>query len=92
MLEKVIKVNDDAIQTTSPTNSIEDVAQIDTEFNLTLLKREQPKEIRPLLYSKATVSRSIEFRKLQPISSQNTTMSSKKDRTIHISVMYQIIY
>jgi len=91
MLEKIIEVSDDAIQTTSPTNSIEDVAQINTELNLTLLKREHPTEVCPLLYSKATVNRSIEFHKFRPISPRNTTISSKKETTIHISVMYQMI-
>jgi len=74
--------NDDVTQTISPTNSIEDVAQIDTELNLILLEREHSKQIRPLLYSKATVNRSIQFHKFRPI-------SSKKDITIPISVMYQ---
>ncbi|CAF2255131.1 unnamed protein product [Rotaria magnacalcarata] len=67
MLEKVIEVNDSTIQTTSPSNSIADVAQIDTELNVTLIKREHQQQINPILYSKAILNRSIEFRKFQPI-------------------------
>jgi hypothetical protein len=92
MLQKVIEVRDDATQTTSPTNSIEDVAQIDTELNLTLLKREYSESINPLLYSKATGNRSIEFRPFRLILSRNTTMTSREDIPISISVMYPIIY
>lgn len=74
------------IETISSASSIEDVAQIDTELNLTILKREEhSKPISPLLYSKATINRSIEFHKFRPI-------SSKKDIPIHISVMYSMIY
>jgi hypothetical protein len=75
MLEKVIEVNDDSRQSTSP---IEDVAQIDTELNLTLLKQESPKKTNPVLYSKATVNRCIKFRSI-----------SKKNLTIHIPIMYE---
>lgn len=94
MLEKKIDVNNVAIQITSPTNSIDDVAQINTEVNVTLLKREHPDEIRPLLYSKATVNRSIEFRKFRPLLCRNTTMSLQKnqDIIIPISVIYSIIH
>jgi len=87
ILEKVIEVNDDTKQITSPTNNIQDVAQIDTELNLTILKREHPKPISPLLYSKAIINRSIEFHQFRSIPIQYTTMSLKKDIPIQISVI-----
>ena len=80
ILESVVEVSDDAMQTNSPTNSIEDVAQIETECSLTLVQREQVK----LLFSKATVDRSVQFRKFRP-------MLPKKYVPIHISVIYQNI-
>jgi hypothetical protein len=81
ILEKVIEVSDDAIQST------EDVAQINTELNLTLLKREDSKKINPLFYTKAIVNRNIEFHKFRPILSRNNLHSLKIDITIHIPVM-----
>lgn len=81
ILEKVIEVSDDAIQST------EDVAQINTELNLTLLKREDSKKINPLFYTKAIVNRNIEFHKFRPISSRSNLNSLKIDITIHIPVM-----
>jgi len=81
ILEKVIEVSDDAIQST------EDVAQINTELNLTLLKREDSKKINPLFYTKAIVNRNIEFHKFRPILSRNNLNSLKIDITIHIPVM-----
>ncbi|CAF5214976.1 unnamed protein product, partial [Rotaria magnacalcarata] len=86
MLEKVIEVNDSTIQTTSPSNSIADVAQIDTELNVTLIKREHQQQINPILYSKAILNRSIEFRKFQPILCHKILT---KDVTKPIPVMYQ---
>ncbi|CAF2922643.1 unnamed protein product [Rotaria sp. Silwood2] len=88
MLEKVTDINDnDLIQTTSSNNNNDDVAQIDTEFNLTLIKREHPKQIKPLLYSKTTVNRSIEFRKFRPMSFENKMTSLKTNQTILIPVL-----
>ncbi|CAF2499250.1 unnamed protein product [Rotaria sp. Silwood2] len=88
MLEKVTDINDnDLIQTTSSNNNNDDVAQIDTEFNLTLIKREHPKQIKPLLYSKTTVNRSIEFRKFRPMSFENKKTSLKTNQTILIPVL-----
>jgi hypothetical protein len=84
ILEKVIEVSDDAIQST---NSVEDVAHINTELNLTLLKREDSKKINPLFYTKAIVNRNIEFHKFRPISSRSNLNSLKIDITIHIPVM-----
>ncbi|CAF4185381.1 unnamed protein product [Rotaria socialis] len=84
MLEKVIEVNDSAMQTTSPSNSIADVAQIDTELNVTLIKREHQQQMSPILYSKAIMNRSIEFRKFQPISCHKILT---KDVTKPISVL-----
>ena len=81
------RIVDDSKQTTSPTNGPDDVAQIDTELHLTLLKREHAKDIQPLLYSKATVNRSVEFRKLQPLLSRNDQTSLKK--TTSIAFKYQ---
>ncbi|CAF0764515.1 unnamed protein product [Adineta steineri] len=88
LLEKVIEVSsDDAMETiTSPTNSIEDVAQINTEVNLTLLKREDPQKINPLYYTRATVNRNIEFRKFRPLLSRNNMNSINKDTTISIPI------
>ncbi|CAF4408160.1 unnamed protein product, partial [Adineta steineri] len=56
----------------STASSIEDVAKIDTELNLTILLRESPDQASPILYSKATMNRTVEFR----------TLSSRKDRSI----------
>jgi len=55
---------DDLVETKSSASSIEDIAQIDTELNLTLLVRENQDQTNPLLYSKAIMSRTIEFRSL----------------------------
>ncbi|CAF1502316.1 unnamed protein product, partial [Adineta steineri] len=64
--------NDRLIPSVSTASSIEDVAKIDTELNLTILLRESPDQASPILYSKATMNRTVEFR----------TLSSRKDRSI----------
>lgn len=64
----------------SPTDSIDDVADIATELNLTLVKREVPKPVDPILFTKATVNRTIQFRKIRP-------MSLKREIPIHITVI-----
>ncbi len=50
------------IETKSCASSIEDVAQIDTEVNLLLLSQENQDQTNPLLYSKAIMNRTIQFR------------------------------
>lgn len=61
---------DHLISKLSSSHSIEDVANIDTELNLTLLLREnQNEKHHPLLYSKVVLNRTIGFQSL----------SSKKD-------------
>lgn len=50
--------------TVSTCSSIEDVAKIDTELNVTLLSHKNSDQTSPLLYSKATLNRTIEFRSL----------------------------
>ncbi|CAF0868135.1 unnamed protein product [Adineta ricciae] len=47
--------------TVSTCSSIEDVAKIDTELNVTLLSRKTSDQTSPLLYSKATINRTVEF-------------------------------
>ncbi|UJR30898.1 hypothetical protein I4U23_018408 [Adineta vaga] len=90
-LEKIVEVNDDddAIQINSPTPSIEDVAQINTEYNVTLLKRADLQKINPLFYTKATVNRSIEFHKYRPIASLTYMNSSDRDITTPIPIYKQ---
>jgi hypothetical protein len=63
-----INLSKQSIGTISSATSIEDVAQIDTELKLTLLSQENSNQTTPLLYSKAILNRTIEFRS-----------SSKKD-------------
>jgi hypothetical protein len=77
ILEKVIKINNDTMQTTLQSNHIE-----------TILKREYPKIIRSLVSSKATVNRSIEFRLFQRIPIQQMTMSLTNDIPIRILVIH----
>ena len=91
MFTSAIKVHDnDVLDTASTTNNIDDVAQISTELNLTLIKRENRQQFRPVIYSKATVNRTVEFHKLRPVSSQKKMTSSKKDVPINIPVMHQL--
>jgi hypothetical protein len=69
-----IDIKDNSVEIISPTSSIEDIAQIDTEVNLTLLVRENQYQTNPLLYSKAIMNRTIEFRS----SSKNETSADKE--------------
>ena len=59
----------------SPTN----IADIDTEVNVMLVKREVPKPIDQILFSKATVNRSIRFR----------SKSSNRIIPIHVSIPHR---
>jgi hypothetical protein len=79
--EKPSYPKNNSIQSMSCANSIEDIAQIDTEVNLTLLLRENQDQISPLLYSKAVLSRTTEFRsskKKDSSISQHETSVNKK--------------
>jgi hypothetical protein len=67
----------DSIKIISPTSSVEDIAQIDTEVNLTLLVQENQEQTNPLLYSKAIMNRTIEFR-----SSSKNEISADKEMVI----------
>ena len=62
--------------------SIEDVAQIDTELNLTLLLRENQGQTTPLLYSKTVLNRTVKFRSLSSktnsIKNQNETSTNEE--------------
>lgn len=89
ILEDIIETNDGVTQTTtSPSNNNDDVAQIQTELNLTVIKRESPKQFSPILYSKVIMTNSVKFHKFQPISCLNTITSLKKDLKNPIPVMY----
>ena len=50
----------------SPSSSLDDVAEIDTELNVTFLSQEKPSESNLVLYSKALIRRSVAFRSLSP--------------------------
>ncbi|CAF4311876.1 unnamed protein product [Rotaria socialis] len=62
--EKTNDIKQNSIQRIPSTNSVEDIAQIDTEFNLTLLVRENRDQTNPLLYSKMILNRTVEFQSL----------------------------
>lgn len=62
----------------STTPSIEDVAQIETELNLILLLEENLDNTNPLLYSKVTINRTVEFQSLPPLES-NLEKNIKKN-------------
>ena len=49
---------------TSTASHLEDVAEIDTELNLTLLSLENHEQTNPLLYSRITLHRLVAFRSL----------------------------
>jgi hypothetical protein len=87
-LEKIIEINDNAMQTTSSVHNTEQVVQNNTEIQHTLHKREDPKQFNPLLCSKITVNRSFEFHRFRSISSRNYMTLSNKNMTIHIPVIY----
>ncbi|CAF5220586.1 unnamed protein product, partial [Rotaria magnacalcarata] len=62
--EKTKDIEQNGVQRIPSTNSVEDIAQIDTEFNLTLLLRENQDHTNPLLYSKMILNRTVEFQSL----------------------------
>lgn len=57
-------IKQNGIQRIPSTSSVEDIAKIDTELNLTLLLRENRDHTNPLLYSKMILNRTIEFQSL----------------------------
>ncbi|CAF0944223.1 unnamed protein product [Rotaria sordida] len=77
--EKSTDKKDNTIQTMSSTSNIEDVAQIDTELNLILLLRENRDQTNPLLFSKVTINRTVEFQSL----SSNKESSIYQKRNIN---------
>ena len=83
LAKKIIETNDVTTQTNSPT---------DRQLNLTEFQQEtiHPKPLRPLLYSKGTPNRKIEFLKFQPLSTRTTTMTSIGDKPIQTKVIYQM--
>jgi hypothetical protein len=62
--EKTSDTKNNFVRTMSSAISIEDVAKIDTELNVTILLRDNQDQTSPLLYSKAIIHRTIEFRSL----------------------------
>lgn len=64
----------------SPTSSLDDVAEIDTELNVTFLSQENQAEANLVLYSKAIIHRSVAFRSLSPRKNKRETASTKKIR------------
>jgi hypothetical protein len=73
--KSILEKANDVLPKISAASSVDDVAQIDTELNVTLLSREN----HVLLYSKATLNRTIGFRQL----------STNKAKTSPSSVTYQ---
>ena len=65
-------------KTISSATSVEDIAQIDTELNLILLLRENQDRTNPLLYSKAIIRRTTEFRS----SSKNNSSISPNEKMV----------
>ncbi|CAF4630119.1 unnamed protein product [Rotaria sp. Silwood1] len=65
-------------QTMSSANSIEDVAQIDTELNLILILRENRDQTNSLLFSKVIIDRTIEFQSLSSSSSKKESSTCQR--------------
>ncbi|UJR15720.1 hypothetical protein I4U23_002655 [Adineta vaga] len=62
--EETTSMKENPNSTTSSGSTVEDVANIDTELNLTLLSYENSNRTSPLLYSKATINQTVEFRSI----------------------------
>ena len=71
----------------SPTSSLDDVAEIDTELNVTFLSQENQAEANLVLYSKAIIHRSVAFRSLSPRKNTRETGVDKED-----SISWIVVY
>jgi len=81
--KSILEKANDVLPTIAAVGSVEDVAQINTELNVTLLSREN----QVLLYSKATINRTIEFRQLSLNKTSPSPVTYQKDTSINEDVV-----